>query len=1024
MKPTSGMSDSGPGGKLKVFISYSRRDSAEFADELVAGLELGGFAPFLDRHDIAAGEDWEARLGALIGESDTVVFVVSPESVKSERCIWEVERTRDLSKRILPVVYKPVPDSDIPPALGRLQFIRFDTGRGLARALSELAASLRLDLDWIREHTRLGELAARWGARGRPESLLLRGDELDAAKAWQVRRKTAAPEITETQRAFLTASEEAESARLGKERAQLEAMRLAQEATALSQKRAARRLWGVAALMVGGFAYVLLQGYDVSRREVAVFSDLATQAMNEGRFDRALRYALQAYPARGHLPFLTPFSTELEGNLAGGAQSTRLHRILRGHSRRLYSVAFTPDGSLILTGSDDGTARVWDTESGSPLVLVKTEDGRALTSVTLSPDGTRILASSADAAARMWDVASGRELVAFKGHASFVNAVAFDHDGKRIATVSRDKTVRIWDADSGQELLVLTGHNTESAGGVSFSSSGNRLLTIDPEEGVARVWDTENGKQIVAIKSRRDLLRQGMLDADGRRGLLTELGGNPRIFDVDTGQEFAVLNGPTQNVRHAVFDRAGKRVLTSAEDIRIWDSATGQELAVLKAPAGAFPREAAFDRAERRVVAHYSDGFTRIWDVATGKVTAQIKTDAETGVAPALSADGKRLFTASDNTTARLWTVEDAAAIVTLKGHTQSIYRAAFSPDGQRAVTASSDGTARIWDVRSGRELVKLEGHATPVTSARFDGSGKRVVTTSLDVRIWDTETGQQIAVLTGHEGRIESASFDPAGNRVVSAGFDQTARIWDVKSGKLLATQKHPGWLRSAEFSPDGRWVATAIDREVAFVWDAQSLKQIATLVGHTSSVHDARFDRAGKRLLTASFDGTARIWDAATGKELKRLGKQGYVSAQFNPEETRVVAGPRGGGAHILDVESGKQIATMGNDATAIAFSPDGVHVLVALSDGTALIFDAAWATSVRGTTLRDRVCAEKLRGVAQEFTAAELENPILRDIDRDDPVARNPCLRRGPLSLDYWKQLPGSLWRKAHRLIAPGH
>src|ERR1700681_3742646 len=92
--------------KLKVFISYSRRDSAEFADELVAGLEYGGFAPFLDRHDIAAGEDWEARLGALIAEADTVVFVVSPESVKSERCVWEVDKTLGLSKRLLPVIYK------------------------------------------------------------------------------------------------------------------------------------------------------------------------------------------------------------------------------------------------------------------------------------------------------------------------------------------------------------------------------------------------------------------------------------------------------------------------------------------------------------------------------------------------------------------------------------------------------------------------------------------------------------------------------------------------------------------------------------------------------------------------------------------------------------------------------------------------------------------------------------------------------------------------------------------------------
>src|SRR3954470_24756237 len=93
--------------KLKVFISYSRKDSSDFADELVAGLEFGGFAPFLDRHDIAAGEDWEARLGGLIEQSDTVVFVVTPESVKSQRCVWEVERTLGLSKRLLPVIHKP-----------------------------------------------------------------------------------------------------------------------------------------------------------------------------------------------------------------------------------------------------------------------------------------------------------------------------------------------------------------------------------------------------------------------------------------------------------------------------------------------------------------------------------------------------------------------------------------------------------------------------------------------------------------------------------------------------------------------------------------------------------------------------------------------------------------------------------------------------------------------------------------------------------------------------------------------------
>ena len=173
------MAEAGSGEKLKVFVSYSRRDSSDFAEELVAGLELAGFAPFLDRHDIAAGEDWEIRLGGLIQQADTIIFVVSPEAIKSERCVWEIDKAFAESKRVLPLIFKPVPDFDIPKQLQRLQFIRFDTG--FARPLRQLAEALRQDVDWIREHTRLGEFARRWEARARSESLLLRGDDLLAA---------------------------------------------------------------------------------------------------------------------------------------------------------------------------------------------------------------------------------------------------------------------------------------------------------------------------------------------------------------------------------------------------------------------------------------------------------------------------------------------------------------------------------------------------------------------------------------------------------------------------------------------------------------------------------------------------------------------------------------------------------------------------------------------------------------------------------------------------------------------------
>lgn len=236
------------GEKLKVFISYSRRDAAEFADELAAGLELAGFAPFLDRQDISPGEDWETRLGGLIAESDTVVFVVSPEAVKSERCVWEVDKTLAQSKRLLPVIFKPVPDTDLPEKLRGLQFIRLDAAPSIIRSLVQLAGTLRKDSIWIREHTRLGEMAARWQARGRPEYFLLRTNDLVAAKVWLIRRGPEAPAVTDLQRMFIDASEAVETVRLDKEPVEIKVAQ-PRSATARHRWRPVLLLWSSGVLV-------------------------------------------------------------------------------------------------------------------------------------------------------------------------------------------------------------------------------------------------------------------------------------------------------------------------------------------------------------------------------------------------------------------------------------------------------------------------------------------------------------------------------------------------------------------------------------------------------------------------------------------------------------------------------------------------------------------------------------------------------------------------------------------------------
>ena len=151
----------------KVFISYSRKDRSAVA-RIAAALEAeDGIEVFRDTDDILPTEEWRGRLEQLIREADTVVFALSPHSATSEVCRWEVELAESLNKRIAPIVIKDVKPEDVPEALSKLNYIFFTNRREFDASIGNLIAALNTDIDWIREHTRLGELARRWDGQGR-----------------------------------------------------------------------------------------------------------------------------------------------------------------------------------------------------------------------------------------------------------------------------------------------------------------------------------------------------------------------------------------------------------------------------------------------------------------------------------------------------------------------------------------------------------------------------------------------------------------------------------------------------------------------------------------------------------------------------------------------------------------------------------------------------------------------------------------------------------------------------------------
>lgn len=230
--------------KARVFISYSRRDLAQI-DALQDGLRAREVEAYVDRTDIAKGEDWWRRIEQLIAEADVIVFALSPASLASEICGREAEHAETLGKRLLPILLQPVDFAAVPPALSRRNAIYFHENAAVGadgdfdRALNELEAAIETDLDWVREHTRLLTRALVWRERGEPRDGLLRGVELERAEAWSASRPAAAPPPNDLHAAFL-----AESRRRAVRRARgVIALSLAAAAIGLGLAAAAGAQW-------------------------------------------------------------------------------------------------------------------------------------------------------------------------------------------------------------------------------------------------------------------------------------------------------------------------------------------------------------------------------------------------------------------------------------------------------------------------------------------------------------------------------------------------------------------------------------------------------------------------------------------------------------------------------------------------------------------------------------------------------------------------------------------------------------
>ncbi|MFI6007220.1 trypsin-like peptidase domain-containing protein [Streptomyces sp. NPDC051243] len=639
------------------------------------------------------------------------------------------------------------------------------------------------------------------------------------------------------------------------------------------------------ALIAAGLA-VLQWRTAVDERQAALSRQLATQSRTllDVSPDLSSLLAVQAYRA-SHTP-------EALAALRTDAALPAYQR-LPGHTDTVNGVAFSPDGRTLATGSADGTARLWDTTTGTTRATL-TGHPDEVASVAFSPDGHILATASADGT-RLWDTATGKTRATLPASTGGLFSLAFSPDGRTLATAGGDGTAQLWDTTTGEIRTTLPGHGS-TVFSVAFSPDGRTLATAGADN-TGRLWDTRTGTHRTTLAGHTDAVFTIAFSPDGHALATGSADGTMKVWDATTGKRRTSLDVATGSVQAVAFSPDGRTLAIGGTNrlLRLWDLATGAISRTLIGHTDTV-ESVAFSPDGRTLATASDDTTTRLWDVSPrGDRPLVGHTDLVHDVA--FAPDGRTLASAGADKTVRLWNVDTGTTRTVLTGHTDHVLQVAFSPDGRTLATAGTDTTVRLWDVTTGKTRAILRD-PSQLISVAFGPDGRTLATGSVDgtVKLWDPATRRPRASLSGHSGYVGTVAFNPDGGTLATGGADKSVRLWDVTAGKARFTTRTPDTVHNVAFSPDGRTLATAIGDYSVRLLDASTGKTRTTLAGRTSQAASVTFSPDGRTLATADFDWTTGLWDPDTGmNHVTLIGQHAdeVTSVAFSPDGRTLASG-----------------------------------------------------------------------------------------------------------------------------------
>ena len=915
-----------PDAALDVFISYSRVDS-DFARRLNEALQTQGKRTWFDQESIATGSDFQQEIYRGIESSDVFVFVLSPESVNSPFCADEVEYAQGLHKRMVTVLHRAIDVADLHPVLAKLQWLDFRDRDGDFQAnFAGLLRSLDTDREHLETHTRLLVRSGEWDRRGRDESLLLRGQDLQTAETWLTTNAAVEPQPTGLQQEYIRAARARQEAEAAAERKLRRGMRLGALAAAAGIVVAAGSGW---------FAWNQQQKATASIEEANERIAQADTRVNEA--DQKVATATQQAEAATQQTQQAKQDQQqavAAAEEAAAAQQTAETRAREADSKALTAATAQQQAEA---SAQDAEAKAQDAEVRARDANIKTAEAER--AQRLAQIGTRLEQGGVAALRRVeFDqigalfraIQSGIELQnLIRGSDILMNAVS------EYPAIIPILALQQLQHDFSSSLLAHEGRITST----SFSPDSTQVITAS-EDGTARVWNLKT-KESRVLKGHRKAITSSDFSSDGYQVVTASEDGTARVWNLRSGDSI-VLEGHTGSITSVSFSPDSKYILTASTDstARVWDL-QNQNFKVLSGHREAVIN-AGFSPDSTHVVTS-SFNTARVWNLEND--SSKIFEGHERTINSVnFSPDGTQIVTASWDGTARIWSLIAGEALI-LEGHGGQVYSASFSPDGNQVVTASWDGTARIWDLRSGASTI-FEGHQGHVYDANFSPDGSQIVTASDDgtARVWDLNTARFITLPTPGT-KIYSASFSPNNSYVITTSDDGTAKVWNTPNQNSTSTKLLTNEIINLSFSPDGQQIAFVSRGQAIRVWNLRN-DTLTSLTEFGALYSTPIFSPDGSKIAGATESGVT-LWDSSNNhvRLLLDNANERIEAIALSSDGTQLASASGRGKITLVNLENGNQKTFPGlhqDRVTRVAFSPDNRKVVTTALDDTAVVWD----------------------------------------------------------------------------------